>query len=254
MFKLSYFVVGSEMLSFQIKMSPTHVCHGKQSPKHMNYLGAAVKGLKHLAARTGHKESCQYLLEGYMWRCPSNSFDYTCNALTDHSQCSCEPLQKLKKVSKWRSMPTESISPAEIIVDEGAVIFGQPSNSVSKKRRASQINGPEEYPEPLTRPSSQPVPATLGPPQLSPDNLSKLAYLKYPLRRWQDRPRRPRETEPSLHGDLHSTLRRERYINRVLSHMSKSAGAEILTSRNMLPRMPRLRPIVYWGGNQRVMP
>ena len=161
-----------------------------------------------------------------MWRCPSNSFDYTCNALTDHSQCSCEPLQKLEKVSKWRSMLTESISPAEIIVDEGAVIFGQPSDSVPKKPKASQISGLEEHPEPLTEPSSQPVSATLGPPQLSPDNLRKLANLKTPLRRWQDHPRRPRETEPSPHGDLHSTIRRERYINRVLSHMSKSAGAE----------------------------
>lgn len=204
-----------------------HPCVSWQTvPKHMNYLGATVKGLKHLAARTGHKESCQYLLEGYVWRCPSNSFDYACNALTDHSQCSCEPLQKLEKVSKWRIMLTESISPAEIIVDEGAVIFGQPSNSVSKKRRVSHINGPEEHSEPLTGPSSQPVSVTVEPPQLSPDNLSKLANPKFPLRRWQDHPRRPRETEPSPHGDLHSTIRRERYVNRVLSHMSKSAGAE----------------------------
>jgi len=128
--------------------------------------------------------------------------------------------------SKWRSLPTESISLAEIIVDEGAGIFGLPSNSVSKKRKVPHINGTEEHPELLTGPSSQPVSATLGPPQLSPDNLSKLANLKTPLRRWQDYPRRPRETEPSPHGDLHSTIRRERYVNRVLSHMSKSAGAE----------------------------
>jgi hypothetical protein len=67
-----------------------------------------------------------------------------------------------------------------------------------------------------------------------------LANLKFPLRRWQDHPRRPRETEPSPHGDLHSTIRRERYVNRVLSHMPKSAGAENIDPPNASSTPDRL--------------
>jgi hypothetical protein len=105
----------------------------KTVPKGANFLAATTKGLRHLAARAGYSDSCDFLMEGYKWFCPPDSFNYRCETVTHGAHgCSCEPLQCIEHVAGFRGRLWPRFvkrgglgsSPSNIILQESAVVFG----------------------------------------------------------------------------------------------------------------------------------
>lgn len=116
-------------------------------PKGADFLAAPVRGLRHLALRTGF-ESGEYLMEGYKWFSPRSSFVYSCERITSKaSDCSCEPLQRLERVSPLRELFPKFIkySSASIATGssmapvDGAVVFGNSGVLRKTKRLVLEI-------------------------------------------------------------------------------------------------------------------
>jgi hypothetical protein len=125
--------------------SETNLCPSWQFlPKGLDYLGATIKGLKHLAERAGYCQSFEFLMEGYRWYCPRNSFIYECKRRTvGADDCTCEPLQRLQKRPAFagsvlfphfiRSAGASFTAPSDVILNGGAVIFGHSSHRIVRK-------------------------------------------------------------------------------------------------------------------------
>jgi hypothetical protein len=126
----------------------TQMCPAWQwLPKGADFLAAPVRGLQHLALRTGFK-SGEYLMEGYRWFSPHNSFVYRCQH-REHgaSDCTCEPLQRLEKVTILERVFPKFIKPSSTKLDtgssmalvNGAVVFGSSRTLRKAKQLAAEI-------------------------------------------------------------------------------------------------------------------
>lgn len=119
----------------------------RQLPKGADFLAASIRGLRHLALRIGF-ESGEYLMEGYRWFSPHNSFVYRCPR-REHgaSDCTCEPLQRLEKVSILERIFPKFIKPSSTDLDtgklmaleDGAVVFGHSRTLRKAKQLAAEI-------------------------------------------------------------------------------------------------------------------
>lgn len=100
-------------------------------PRGANYLAATMQSLVHVAARTGHSQTCEYLMEDYKWHCNSSCFQF--DGSHDTRFCNCNPLHKIEKQQKFwppkflKSGSKDSLAtvPMKTIPLDGAVVFGE---------------------------------------------------------------------------------------------------------------------------------